>query len=172
MYFKHTSTCIEKAPFLLILWGLQPLCSGSYFVTHWLPDVICPGNSISESRKRKLLSVCHHQALSPTSKWVIVQANRIVQSTKNAPEQITIGDWPVRLNRLHRIHLFTLESITSISQSISGGLCKGLAFRIGFLRLERRQCALWLPYTWPWACGVCLVFLHLAICPQNFFPKS
>lgn len=167
MYFKHTSMCIEKAPFLLT--GLQPLYSGSYFVTHWLPDAICPGNSIYESRKRKLLSVCHHQALSSTSKRVIAQASRIVQSTKNALEPITIGDWPVRLNRLHRIHLFTLESITGISQSISGGLRKWLAFRIGFLRLERMQCV---PYPWAWAWGTCLVFLHLAICPQNIFAKS
>lgn len=62
------------------------------------------------------------------------QAKRIAQILKKAPERITIGDWPVRLNKLHRIYLFTLESIPGISKSVSRGLRKLLMmFRIGFV---------------------------------------
>lgn len=67
--FKYTPEWIEMSQCLLILQGLQPLLSASYFVTPWLPDAICPDNSISESRKRKLLSVPQHHGLSLTNKW-------------------------------------------------------------------------------------------------------
>lgn len=135
-YFKGSSHC----SLAVILWH-----------TDWqmVSVLIAP---LKKCRKRKFYQSVTIRPYHPQASG---QAKTIVQILKNASKQIIIADWPLRLNKLHMIHLFALESITSISKSISWGFLKLLPFRIGFTGLERVLCILLLSSAWSWTWGLC-----------------